>query len=142
MREVRAGRGGGVPRGSRRVPWAGQSVAVAADEAEDTRCEKSARVEPPMFLEEADAGDLELLDFSGDVERKLARDADEAAAVGELVANLAVGEAERFDRGECLRGGTRIGDRLRIGVDRLGGDALGEHAQLGVEDRAARRRQN
>jgi len=118
-----------------------KASAVDVDEAEDRCGEAPLRIGADVLLERVDAGELELSNLARDVVVDLARDPRELRIGLQLLLELHAREAEPLDRGELLRGVAAIGDRLRVGIDRVGRHALGEDATAVVEDRPAHGRE-
>ena len=110
--------------------------AVGLHGAEDLRRQPVARVLAAARRREVDAGDVELADLRGAPRGQLAREVDEAAALGELVEQVAHRDAE--DRGELRGRAPRVLDEVRrrgdvargLGHRELGAGAVGDRPAL------------
>jgi hypothetical protein len=95
-----------------------------------------------MFFDEINAVDSETADFARHFDRNLARDPDEAAIAAKLGFDLFRRQAETFHSGEPPRGRLPVGDGLRIGIDRFGGNTFRENPSPRVENRPAYRKKS
>src|SRR5262245_32059114 len=91
---------------------AGETLAVDVDETDDMTCGRSHRIDAAIFVDEADAGESELVNLALLLRRKLALDADEAPALLDARAEIAlvdVGEDARNLFSELVRVDHAIG---------------------------------
>ena len=102
---------------------AGQSAVVSAGVAEDVSRHGALRVHAPLLAQEADAGEVSLLESLRPLRVGLAHDVDEALRLVEQLRVQRVGvDAERLRGGEGHLARARHLPRVRVDGDRLLGD--------------------